>query len=139
MKKIKGLEVEAKSYKSNIGRLDEKGREILDGRPMEPPVGYNPQPSLMDKIRKMVHDAQIQRDLEKAGVETFDEANDFDVGDDYDPSSPWEQYYEPTPLEAFINSKVAEEAAQKAEPPREPPSGGAAQPPAEGTLKPVTG
>jgi len=136
MKKIKGLEVEAKSYKSNMGRLDEKGREILDGRPMEPPVGYNPQPSLMDKIRKMVHDAQIQRDLDKAGAETFDEANDFDVGDDYDPSSPWEQYYEPTPFESFIAEK---EQALKAEPPREPPSGGAAQPPAEGTPAPVKG
>lgn len=127
MKKIKGLETEAKSYKSNLGRLDERGRELLDGRPMEPPVGYNPQPSLMEKIRKMVYDAQIQRDLEKAGAETFDEANDFDVGDDYDPSSPWEQYYEPTPFEAFIKDK---EAALKAEPPREPSSGGAAQPPA---------
>lgn len=136
MKKIKGLEVEPKSYKSNMGRLDERGRELLDGRPMEPPVGYNPQPSLMEKIRKMVYDAQIQRDLAKAGVETFDEANDFDVGDDYDPTSPWEQYYEPTPFERFIAEK---EAAQKAEPPREPPSGGAAQPPAEGTAKPVTG
>lgn len=136
MKKIKGLEVEPKSYKSNMGRLDERGRELLDGRPMEPPVGYNPQPSLMEKIRKMVYDAQIQRDLAKAGVETFDEANDFDVGDDYDPTSPWEQYYEPTPFERFIAEK---EAAQKAEPPREPPSGGAAQPPAEGTPEPVKG
>jgi len=136
VKKIKGLEVEAKSYKSNLGRLDEKGREILDGRPMEPPVGYNPQPSLMDKIRKMVHDAQIQRDLAKAGAETFDEANDFDVGDDFDPSSPWEQYYEPTPFEEFIASK---EAAQKPEQPRELQSGGAAQAPAEGTPEPVKG
>nr|QJB19852.1 MAG: hypothetical protein [Microvirus sp.] len=136
MKKIKGLEVEAKSYKSNLGRLDERGREVVDGRPMEPPVGYNPQPSLMEKIRKMVHDAQIQRDLEKAGAETFDEANDFDIGDDYDPTSPWEQYYEPTPFEEFI---AAKEAAPKAEPPREPPSGGAAQPPAEGTPEPVKG
>lgn len=136
MKKIKGLEVEPKSYKSNMGRLDERGRELLDGRPMEPPVGYNPQPSLMEKIRKMVHDAQIQRDLAKAGVETFDEANDFDVGDDYDPTSPWEQFYEPTSFERFIAEK---EAAEKAEPPREPPSGGAAQPPAEGTKEPVKG
>lgn len=136
MKKIKGLEVEAKSYKSNIGRLDERGRELLDGRPMEPPVGYNPQPSLMDRIRTMVRDAALQRDLARAGAETFDEANDFEVGDDYDPSSPWEQYYEPTPFEEFIADK---EQAQKAEPPREPPSGGAAQPPAEGTSKPVTG
>jgi len=91
---------------------------------------------LMDKIRKMVHDAQIQRDLEKAGAETFDEANDFAVGDDYDPSSPWEQYYEPTSLESFIAEK---EQALKAEPAREPPSGGAAQPPAEGTTAPVKG
>jgi len=136
MKKIKGLEVEAKSYKSNLGRLDERGREILDGRPMEPPVGYNPQPSLMEKIRRMVHDAQVQRELAKAGAETFDEANDFDVGDDYDPKSPWEKYYEPTSFEQFIAEM---EAAQKAEPPREPPSGGAAQPPAEGPPKPVTG
>lgn len=136
MKKIKGLEVEPKSYKSNLGRLDERGRELLDGRPMEPPVGYNPQPSLMEKIRKMVYDAQIQRDLAKAGVETFDEANDFDVGDDYDPTSPWEQYYEPTPFERFIADK---EAAQKPEQPREPQSGGAAQAPAEGAPKPVTG
>jgi len=136
MKMIKGLELEASSYKSNMGRLDERGRELLDGRPMEPPVGYNPQPSLMDRIRKMVTDAQIQRDLAKAGAETFDEANDFDVGDDFDPSSPWEQYYEPTPFEAFIKEQ---EQAQKAEPPREPPSGGAAQPPAERPAEPVKG
>jgi len=136
MKKIKGLELEARSYKSNMGRLDERGRELLDGRPMEPPVGYNAQPSLMDRIRKMVTDAQIQRDLAKAGAETFDEANDFDVGDDFDPSSPWEQYYEPTPFEAFIKEQ---EQAQKAEPPREPPSGGAAQPPAERPAEPVKG
>lgn len=136
MKKIKGLEVEAQSYKSNIGRLDDRGRELLDGRPMEPPVGFSPQPSLVDRIRKMVQDATLQRELDKAGAETFDEANDFDVGDDLDPSSPWEQYYEPTPFEAFIKDQ---EQAQKAEPPREPPSEGAAPPPAEGPPKPVTG
>lgn len=33
---------------------------------------------------------------EQNGYETIDEADDFDVGDDIDPTSPWELEYEPT-------------------------------------------
>lgn len=126
VKVVKGVEQDAPSYKSNTGRLDARGREIVDGRPMEPPVGYQKRPSLTEQIRAMVREQAFQQALEANGVETFEEAEDFDVGDDYDPSSPYEEYFEPTPNEALLAP-----VAPKAEPPREPSSGGAAQPPAE--------
>lgn len=126
VKVLKGTETDAPSHKSNTGRLDSRGRELLDGRPMEPPVGYVKRPSLTEQIRAMVREHAFQQALEANGVETFEEAEDFDIGDDYDPSSPYEEYFEPTPNEALIQPP-----AQKPEPPREPPSGGAAQAPAE--------
>lgn len=124
IKQTKGNEVEAPSLKASAGRLDERGREIVDSRPMEPPVGWTPPMTLVDQIRAMVREERIRAELQSAGVETFDEADDFDVGDDYDPKSPYEEYFEPTP-----NEELQGLVAPKAEPTREPPSEGSAQPP----------
>lgn len=35
-------------------RLDRDGKEIVDPTPIAPPVGYNPQPSMHERIRAMV-------------------------------------------------------------------------------------
>lgn len=136
VKILKGNEVPAEHHKNNLGRLDQFGREIPDGRPMQPPLGYKPSPSLAETIRDMVYNAQIQRELEAQGVETFEESEDFDVGDDYDPTSPYEEYFEPTPLEELIRRQKAGEPLSDtipsqtpsdgaAGPVTEPPSGGA--------------
>lgn len=121
IKVTKGTEVPVPSLKASTGRLDERGREIVDSRPMQPPVGWTPPMTLVDQIRAMVREERIRQELEQQGVETFEEADDFDVGDDYDPSSPYEEYFEPTDNEVL--------QGLKAEPTREPPSGGSAEPP----------
>lgn len=76
-------------------KLDEKGRELLDSKPMQPPVGYRRQPSLAEQIREQVRLAKLETQYEVA--ETVEEADDFDIPDDpADPSSPWENDTIPT-------------------------------------------
>lgn len=91
-----------RSPKRHEGRFDEYGRELVDSRPMEPPVGYEPSPSIAEMIQRMVQSERIKAELAAAGEETFEEADDFDVGDDYDPSSPYEErFYSEEPLEVM--------------------------------------
>lgn len=108
---IPGYETVSFSVKTNLGRLDPLGREIVDGRPMAPPLGYKKTESLAEQIRRMVQDEHIRRELEKSGIETFDEANDFNVGDDFDPTSPYEQHFSDESFEAWLSAKNAENAA----------------------------
>lgn len=70
--------------------IDSLGREVGNPVPIAPPLGYKKQPSLSDQIRDMVRSEHLRQAAENAGMETFDEAEDFDVGDDVDPDSPYE-------------------------------------------------
>lgn len=105
-------------------RLDEYGREILNPIPMAPPVGYNRTPSLSEQIRSMVRSECLALEAEAAGLETFEEADDFDVGDDFDPSSPYEEVFDPTPIPELRRRQQA--AQQAAKPPQEPPTNNSA-------------
>lgn len=101
-------------------RLNEDGSEILDSRPMEPPVGYKAQPSLSEQIRAMVRSEQLAAAAEAGGAETFDEADDFDVPDDpIDPSTPYEEVFEGSSVrelrERADKAKADLEAAEKAQ------------------------
>lgn len=81
---------------------DEAGREIPDPNPMQPPVGYNRQPSLAEQIRAMVVSDRLRQEAIAAGAETFEEADDFEVGDDFEAErhSPYEANFDPmTPHE----------------------------------------
>lgn len=100
------LDVHAVQAKSSHKRFDGQGRFIPDGRPMQPPIGYRAEPSLMERVREMVRSEQLARDLAAAGVETFEEANDFYIEDDPDsaPSTPYVND-EDTPLEELIRKK----------------------------------
>lgn len=55
--------------------------QIVDPVPMSPPVGYKKQPSMVDIVREQVRQHHLQMELAAKGVETFEEADDFDVGD----------------------------------------------------------
>lgn len=91
--------------------LNEDGHEIPDPTPVAPPIGYKKQPSLAEQIRQAIASERLKEAAEAAGLETFEEANDFDVGEDYDPSSPYEEQFEPVvPAPA---SKVVEVAESK--------------------------
>lgn len=79
--------------------LTPEGAEVPDSTPMAPPIGYKRVPSLSDQIREMIRSERLRQEAEAAGMETFDEADDFDVGDDYDPRSPYELDADLPPVE----------------------------------------
>lgn len=127
------------------------GKEYPNPEPLAPPIGWVPQKPIHEQIRDMVL-REISAAAESEGMETAEEADDFEVGDDYDPSTPYEEYFEPVDpwpasrAVAELESKIAEkragsritalraelEALENGRPwPPEPPAagGGGAQPP----------
>lgn len=115
--------------------------EYPDPTPMAPPIGYKRQPSLHDQIRSMIRTEKVRQALEAAGLETAEEADDFEVGDDYDPASPHEHNFDPplhpavqpsaSPLKSAPTQQGTSPSAQAAppQPAAEPSSYPAAPPP----------
>lgn len=79
---------------------DKEGRELPDPTPVAPPVGYVKQKSMTEIIREQVRSHHLQAAAEAQGLETFEEAEDFDIGDDLDPSTPYEAVFDPPPQPA---------------------------------------
>lgn len=94
----------ARVAKNSQIHLDERGREILDGTPIAPPVGYKQTVPLAQQIREMVRSENLRLAAQESGLETFEEADDFNIDDPdgtaYDPSSPFEIIFEGVPAEA---------------------------------------
>lgn len=70
--------------------LDEHGREIFNPVPMDPPVGFVQEPSMMDLIQRQInkHLELLRGDEE---IDSEEEANDFDAGpEEFDPFSLYE-------------------------------------------------
>lgn len=144
---VPGTEVEHPLRLHRISRHDINGRELLDPVPMSPPVGYKKQPSMFDTIRGMVRSARLAEEAEAAGMETFEEADDFDIEDDPpDPSTPYETRFDPAedPIEVSFGNALKKhhedvQAAERSEaekrkkaaakqPPESDPSGEAEEP-----------
>lgn len=94
-------EIIAEHLKYKGRRMTVDGAEIPDPTPMAPPVGYKKQPSMFDIVREQV---RLSKLAEEAGAESFEEANDFDVGDDYDPESP----HETEELDGLIDTYISQ-------------------------------
>lgn len=114
------LRFKGREERKRFGALDTNGAEKLDSTPMQPPIGYNPQPSMFDVMREQI--ARYHRELAAADLETPEEADDFDVDDDYDPTSPYEHDFDPP-----ATPEVVSEATGKLP---DPPADGRATPPA---------
>lgn len=109
--------------------LDSRGYEVLDDTPVSRPVRFSPPPTLQEQIKRFVR-VELSRQAEEQGEETFEDADDFDVGDDYDPKSPWElsadqeAYVEerpaPSPPPAATGNPVAEPPVSGGIPPEKP-------------------
>lgn len=80
-------------------KFDDEGREIMDPTPIAPPIGYKKAPSISETIRNLIRSERLKQEAAAQGYETFEEADDFDVGDDFDPTSPYEEVFEPLPKE----------------------------------------
>lgn len=77
-------------------RYNERGEEIPDPTKPEVPLGFKKPETLAEQVHRLVRSAQLREQALAAGHETFEEADDFDVGDDYDPRSPYEEVFDPT-------------------------------------------
>lgn len=113
---------EAYKAKLETRSMDYDGHYVPDPVPVAPPVGYKKQPTMVELIRDMVRNEKIKQELEAAGHETFEESEDFDVGDEPDDlRSGWENDHDPG-LDTLLQAgREAQEASQ---------SGGAGAPPA---------
>lgn len=97
-------------------RLSDRRYERPDPRPMAIPVGFERPESLQEKLKRLVGDAQIQKELEDAGLETFAEADDFDTGEDLDVArTPYEEDFDP----GFNAARIQETRAQVVQEPSE--------------------
>lgn len=76
--------------------LNPDGTPKLDPVPLAPPIGYKKSPSMVEIVRDMVRSERLAQEALRSGHETFEEAEDFDVGDEPDQMpSPWENEFEP--------------------------------------------
>lgn len=73
--------------------LDEKGWEHGDPEPMEIPAGFKRPETLQEQIKRLIKAAS--NEAAAMGLETFEEAEDFNVDDDFDPSTPYEVFFDP--------------------------------------------
>lgn len=85
-----------------------EGSEVPDPVPIAPPVGYVRTKPIREQLREMVQSEALARAARDSGNETFEEAEDFDVGDDIDPRSPWEEQFEPMPSRTDTMADVVE-------------------------------
>ena len=98
------------------------GKFYPDPTPVELPVGYERQPSMMDLIRAEIHRAGL--DAAKEGWESLEEANDFDVEEDNFLTSPYEFSEDENEVPELVLKSREEEAAKEAEKEKAPnPSG----------------
>lgn len=77
-----------------MGKIDKDGREILDTTPVAIPLRLRRIDTIVDTVRNVIASERYKAYANEMGVETPEEADDFDVGDDYDPRSPYELTYD---------------------------------------------
>lgn len=115
-----GNEVEYVHAQSRHDASYSDGRQMVSPLPIAPPVGYKKHPTIAEQIRTMVRSERLAQEAAAAGFETFDEADDFEVGDDYDPTSPYEVNFDPAPEAPAPAAAPAEPGQEAPKHPSEP-------------------
>ena len=80
-------------------KLNDKGEEKLDPTPMAIPVGFERPLTLEQQVARMMRDQyEMQAKIrDMTGVETPEEADDFDIEDDpVDMTTPYEEHFMPS-------------------------------------------
>lgn len=70
-------------------KYNARGHELPDRTPVAIPVRLTRPPTMAEQVRELVR-GELSRQAAASGLETWEEADDFDIGDDFDPSSPYE-------------------------------------------------
>lgn len=130
MEIFKGLRRPPKMEKEEyLAKLLEKGlvgaAVVPDPVPLAPPIGYKKQPSMVELIRDMVRGERLAAEALASGHETFEDAEDFEVGDEPDyPQAPYGNDFDP-PLkellkagDAAVKDKAQKDAEKKQPAPR---------------------
>lgn len=112
---------------SVLNKHDEKGHEIVDSTPLAIPIHWQRPLTIQDMVRRFVQ-TEVSRVAEAEGHETFEEADDFDTGEDEDIRSPYQldDEQEHADRSSFLDEKPKEKPdpqppAAKPEPPAKPP------------------
>lgn len=136
LRKPKQLDLETYLAKLQSRGLAPDGRQVPDPVPLAPPIGYKKQPSMVEIVRDMVRGERLKQAAIEAGHETFEESEDFEVGDENadELRSGFENDFDPDIK--TLQSAVAEETAKrKKDPPSDGP--GAAKPAGKTDAKPA--
>lgn len=98
------------------------GSEVPDSVPMQPPLGYRRQPTMVEYIRDMVRSEQLRAAAEASEMESFEEADDFDVADEFEPISAYEfeEIFEPVRAADSPAAQADRPEAPEAPPPAKP-------------------
>lgn len=72
-----------------MGRLNEKGHEVLDNTPVVMPLGMKKPVDIQTMIQRQIIRA-LGEQQSRSGMETFEEADDFDVEDEVELKSAYE-------------------------------------------------
>lgn len=67
--------------------------EKPDNTPVAIPLRFTRPETIAQQVQRLVV-TQFSQMAQAQGFESFEEADDFDIGDDYDPTSPYEQNFE---------------------------------------------
>lgn len=74
-------------------KYDANGAELMDSTPISASLRVRPQ-SEYQRMRALIRQ-ELSMEAAANGLESWEEANDFDVGDDFDPSTPYEEQFDP--------------------------------------------
>lgn len=85
------MDVKEEGQLEKVVRLDERGREIPDPTPVEMPLNFKRPETIQEMIRRLVN----VQNSDELGAETWEEANDFDVDDDVDFNTEYEEEFDP--------------------------------------------
>lgn len=98
---------------------NEHGHELPDATPIAPPIGYVKHPTIAEQIRDMVRSEQLRAAAMASGLETFEEADDFDIEDDPMPDAPYEANFDPPASSDFL--RHGDQPPAPPSPPAPPP------------------
>lgn len=128
-RRISLQEYAAKLIRKGIGP---DGQVVADPTPIAPPIGYKKHPSMVELVRDMVRSETLAREAAASGHETFEESEDFDIGDEPEQlRSAWENQFDPT-LQELMAAGQEVLARRGAEAPGPGPAPTPPKPPAEG-------
>lgn len=67
----------------------------IDATPVAVPIGFKKPETMEERLKRFIR-RELSEDAARAGQETFEEANDFDIPDDpVDPDTPFEEFFDP--------------------------------------------